>query len=116
MCRGPVVCRLLTRIACCQPQPSYTLSPFTFHVLSPATMFWPYWMSNLLAEDWWTNAPPVSAKITSWVIGHDPLSDIVPGTRGLRAPQTPGITMVLPAKFNDKDIIKNHALANFLAS
>jgi hypothetical protein len=79
-------------------------------------MFWPYWMSNLLAEDWWTNAPPVSAKITSWVIGHDPLSDIVPGTRGLRAPQTPGITMVLPAKFNDKDIIKNHALANFLAS
>jgi hypothetical protein len=76
-------------------------------------MFWPPWLSKLLSDDWWTNAPAVSSKITSWVISHDPLSDVVPGTRGLRAPQTPGTTLVLPCKFADKDLIKNHALSNF---
>jgi hypothetical protein len=35
------------------------------------------------------------------------------GTRGLRAPQTPGLTLVLPAVFSDKHIIKNHLLDNF---
>ena len=28
----------------------------------------------------WTTPPPVSSKITSWVIKHDPLCDVVPGT------------------------------------
>lgn len=83
------------------------------HAITTATMFWPPWLSKLLSDDWWTNAPAVSSKITSWVISHDPLSDVVPGTRGLRAPQTPGTTLVLPCKFADKDLIKNHALSNF---
>ena len=43
------------------------------------TMFWPPWFSSLLVPDWWTRPPAVSSKITSWVIGNDPLSHLVPG-------------------------------------
>jgi len=83
-------------------------------LLNAATMFWPTWfLPPLLSEDWWTNAPAVSAKIRSWVIKDDPLSEGLPGRGGFRAPATPGTTIVLPPKHFDRDLIHNHDLSNF---
>ena len=44
------------------------------HLFNCSTMFWPAWYQHLLAKEWWTVPPPCSAKISSWVIQHDPLS------------------------------------------
>ena len=83
-------------------------------LLNAATMFWPTWfLPPLLSEDWWTNAPAVSAKINSWVIKDDPISEGLPGRGGFRAPATPGTTIVLPPKHFDRDLIHNHDLSNF---
>ncbi len=84
-------------------------------LFSPASMFWPIWLRPpMLPEDWWTHAPPTAAKITSYVIRDDPLSDGVPGANGFRAPQMPGRTIVLPPKYTGADLWKNHNLENFL--
>ena len=84
-------------------------------LFNPAAMFWPIWLRPpLLPQDWWTHAPPQAAKITSYVIRDDPLSDGIPGAHGFRAPQMPGVTVVLPPKFSGADMWKNHNLENFL--
>jgi hypothetical protein len=54
-------------------------------LLNCATMFWPTWYAALLPEDWWSNAPAVSCKITSWVVKDDPLSEGLQGSGGFRA-------------------------------
>ena len=85
-------------------------------LLNPATMFWPTWfVPPLLRDNWWAadSAPLVSAKIRSWVIKNDPLSEGLPGKGGFRAPLLPGTTIVLPSKHFDQDIIHNHDLSNF---
>ena len=48
-------------------------------------MFWPTWYATVLPEDWWSNAPAVSCKITSWVVKDDPLSEGLQGSGGFRA-------------------------------
>jgi len=84
-------------------------------LFNPATMFWPIWLRPpLLVQDWWTNAPPAAAKIFSYVIKDDPLSEGLPGAHGFRAPIMPGCTTVLPPKHAGADTWKNHNLENFL--
>lgn len=82
-------------------------------LLNAALMFWPTWFPSILASDWWTNSPPVSSKITSWLIKDDPLSEGLPGAGGFRVPMSPGTSIVLPPKHFDKDIMNNHSLDNF---
>ena len=82
-------------------------------LLNAAMMFWPTWYPSILSSDWWTNPPPVSCKITSWLIKDDPLSEGLPGAGGFRVPMSPGTSIVLPPKHFDKDIMENHSLDNF---
>mmetsp|Transcript_3213 Transcript_3213/g.4685 ORF Transcript_3213/g.4685 Transcript_3213/m.4685 type:complete len:266 (+) Transcript_3213:764-1561(+) len=80
-------------------------------LMNCATVFWPPWFKQLLPEDWWTNPPDFTSKITSWVVRDDFLSEGSPGNA--RAPQVPGTTVVLPTCAIGSDIMKNHEFINF---
>ena len=107
-------------------------------LLNTATVFWPVWYRQLLPERWWcweNNSGNVSTatskkseqeqqdegefptsiseKILAFVIKWDPLSEGTEGG-GIRAPQTPGLTKVLPAAVLSGSLIDNHSLSHFL--
>eukprot|EP01062_Namystynia_karyoxenos_P052951 TRINITY_DN4265_c0_g1_i2.p1 TRINITY_DN4265_c0_g1~~TRINITY_DN4265_c0_g1_i2.p1 ORF type:complete len:535 (+),score=99.12 TRINITY_DN4265_c0_g1_i2:74-1606(+) len=83
-------------------------------LLNCTTAFWPLWMEKLLGADWWSEPPPVSEMIQSWVVRGSPLSDSLPGTG--RLPQAPGTTFMLPSRAEGRSAMENHRLSNFLSS
>lgn len=97
----------------CDDLPLHALSRVI--LFNPATMFWPLWFQPpLLADDWWSVAPPASTAVISYVVKDDPLSDGLPGPHGFRAPVLPGHTVVLPPKYFGAEAARNHGLENFL--
>jgi len=97
----------------CDDLPLHSLSRVI--LFNPATMFWPLWFKPpLLADDWWSIAPPASSAVISYVIKDDPLSEGLPGSKGFRAPIFPGHTVVLPPKYFGSEAANNHEFKNFL--
>jgi hypothetical protein len=112
-CLPAIACAL--SFGSCSDLPLNTLSRVI--LFNPATMFWPLWFRPpLLSDDWWSNIPPASSVIVSYVVKDDPLSDGLPGPRGFRAPVLPGHTYFLPPKFSGADTAQNHSLQNFCDS
>ena len=83
-------------------------------LLNAATMFWPLWYTSLLPEDWWCHTEPYwnCPNVRSWVVTNDPLSEGIPGG-AIRAPQTPGQTLVLPTRTDD--LLGNDSIGHFAA-